>query len=69
MAAHFFSENLCRELFHSTAIYQLWITLTTGFDGGPFNKQVISNLAGGCGFFLLGWAVYGVASRGFSDVV
>ena len=63
VAAHKLGLIVSRELFHSTAIYQLWITLTTGFDGGPLNKQVISNLAGGCALFLLGWAVFDLFNR------
>jgi len=62
-AAHKVGLVVSRELYHSTAFHQLWVTLTTGFDGGPLNQQVISNLAGGGLLFLLGWLVFDVFNR------
>lgn len=63
VAVHEFVLLVSREWFQATAIYQLGATLLTGFAGGPFNAQVISNLTVGVLAFGLSWAVFDPFNR------
>lgn len=60
---HQFCLVVSEQWFEATAIYQLFVTLTTGFSEGPFNAQVLSNLTGGAVAFLLSWALFDAFNR------